>query len=264
LARAEGLASNRTIVVSHAVTLDRSRSAVAEALAEWHRSVAVVGGDRIACLPRANGPRFLIIDPAAAAEANSGEPTFGRTSSDALAIRRELLRQVTGRPSLVASQCRLEVRFDPARVERYRIVGHRQSSVASLSADPVPGTDLHAGETTRVVYEVVPRKAGEARLAEVVLTWRSSDGVLERLAAANKGHDDRRGGILSAHGRSLLLAVWVGELAGGSAHHPDRRSLIGRLEALAEEWRSGGDISPFAATLAGLLDRRPGEQRPPR
>jgi hypothetical protein len=263
LARSEGLASGRTIVVSNAVTLERGRTAVAEALAEWHRAVAAAGGDRLACTPTADGPRFVIIDPAAGR--SGSEPTFGRTGADAVAIRRELLRQVTGRPSLVAGHCRLEVQFDPARVERYRLIGHRQSTIASLSADPTPATDLHAGETTRAVYEVVPRQGDATGLARLSLSWRSPDGVPQHLTVSDLGRDDRRAEVLSAHGRTLLLAVWLGELAGGSAHlQSDRRPLLARLESLARDWRSSGELPPFAAALTGLLDRRPGEQRPPR
>ncbi len=254
LAGAEASQSSRTIVVAHAVTLDRGRAAVADALAEWHRSVATAGGDTVTCSPRMNGPRFVIIDPSATELGGGIEPTFGRTGSDAAAIRRELVRQVTGRPSLVARQCRLEIRFDPARVARYRVIGHRQSAVESLAADAASGTDLHAGETARVVYEVVPRRAAGADLATAVLTWRSPDGGTHRLAADDQGRDDRGGTAVSPHGRSLLLAVWLGEFAGGSAHQADGGRQLARLTAIADAWRSEGTITPFAATLADILD----------
>jgi len=104
---AKEAASGRTIVVAHAVTLDRGRTNTVDALGEWHRALAVAGGDTVACTPEANAARFVVIDPAAPGPSGGVEPTFGRTGSDAASIRRELLRQVNSRPSLVARHCQL-------------------------------------------------------------------------------------------------------------------------------------------------------------
>jgi len=255
------LTFGRTIVVAHAVTLDQGRTNVVAALAEWHRALAAGGGDTVTCTPGPNAPRFVIIDPAAPGPSSGAEPTFGRTGSDAASIRRELLRQVTGRPSLVAGHCRLELRFDPAHVARYRIVGHRQSTIESLAAAPPAGIDLHAGETIRAVYEVIPRQVGDARLAKAVLRWRSVEGGQRRLEVSDHGRNERPAGeSLSAHERSLLLATWLGELAAGSAHGGDGRSLLTVLAAVAEEARSRGDLTPFAAALVDVVDR--GRRKP--
>ena len=68
LVTVERLAESRsgTVVVAHGVTLDRGRTHVREALAEWHRALAVDDGDSLASGPRP-GIRFIVIDPTAAA-----------------------------------------------------------------------------------------------------------------------------------------------------------------------------------------------------
>jgi hypothetical protein len=254
------LPGSRTVVVAHSVTLDRGRAAVRRALAGWHHALAVAGGDPLADVPD-SGCRFLIIDPTAPGPAGEDEPTFGRTGLDATAIRRDLIRQVTGRDTLAARQCRLEVRFDPAQVARYRIVGHRQTAVESLADEPAAAIDLHVGETLRVVYEIIPRGNGPASLATASLTWRTPDGSSERLEAADSVSDDRVAELPSPHGCTLLLATGLAELAAGSPHLPRPRSLLPQLEDVAGRWQARGDLTPLGAMLIEMLARRPAEQR---
>lgn len=262
LAAAEGLLHRRTVVVAHAVTLDRGQREVRDALANWHRALAAADGGTPASMP-AGEPRFIVIDPATPGPAAEGEPTFGRTGLDATAIRRELLRQVTGRETLVARQCHLEVRFDPGRVARYRLVGHRQTAVESLAAGPPPAIDLHAGETVRAVYEIVPRDGATSGLAAATLAWRSPGGGEATLGASHRDAD-ADGGLPSPHGCELLLAVGLGELVSGSPHQPQPRATLATLERLAHDWRARGDVTAFGASLMTLLERSGPDQRPGR
>jgi hypothetical protein len=248
-ARSAGLLDRRTVIVAHANTLDRGRGGVRELLASWHRGLALADGD-----PPATGPRFVILDPATPT-VDAG-PTFGRTSPDAVAIRRELARQVTGDDTLVARQCRLELRFDPARVAAYRLVGHRQSVVESLAGTEPAAVDLHAGETVRAVYEVVPRDARGLGLATATVTWRAADGTLARLESADRDASDRQAALPSPHGCELLLAATLGELAAGSAHVVQPRGTLAALAALVDRWRARGDLTPFGEVLAREIERR--------
>jgi hypothetical protein len=254
-ARAAGLLDRRTVIVTHAVTLDRGRSEIRDLLASWHRDLSLTGGDSLSAGPPA-GPRFVILDPAAPAPARDAGPTFGRTSPDTVAIRRELLRQVTGGDTLVARQCRLEVRFDPGRVAAYRLVGHRQSVVESLATDEPAAAELHAGDTVRAVYEVVPKDAAGIGLATATLTWMAADGTAARLEAADRDAGDRSGSLPSPHGCELVLAATLGELAAGSVHVVQPRAALAGLAAVAEGWRARGDLTPFGTALVQEVERR--------
>lgn len=254
-AREAGLLAGRTVVVAHGVTLDRCRGNVPDLLASWHNALALSGGDPLAGVP-AHVMRFVVLDPATPAPAADAGPTFGRTSLDAVAIRRDLLRQVTGEETLVARQCSLEVRFDPKRVAAYRLVGHRQSVVESLAASPPSTIDLHAGETVRAVYEVVPRTAGAAGLATARLSWRTPDGAAARLDAVDRDTGDRTASLPSPHGCELVLAATLGDLAGRSVYAPKPRTTLAVLTSMAERWEARGDVTPFGATLIQAIDQQ--------
>jgi hypothetical protein len=253
--------ADRVVVVAHAVSLQAGGPTVRDALSAWHIALASVGGDSLACEPT-GGTRFIVLDPAtpSASESAWQEPTFGRTSPDAISIRRALIRQVTRHDTLVASQCELEVRFDPRRVARYRLVGHRQSAVESLADGPPRGTDLHAGETVRVVYEVIPRSAERlGGLVSAVLSWRTAKGDDGQAKAAPIASTaDLGDGLPSAHGCDMLLATGVAELAAGSAHGDRPRATVASLQRLVAAWRGRGDMTAFGEAIARSLDQRVG------
>lgn len=248
--------ADRIVVVAHANSLDGPGDNLGKALAAWHTALSAVGGDTLACQP-AGGTRFVILDPAAPASAEPGEPTFGRTASDTVSIRRAIIRQVTGHDTLVARDCSLEVRFDPRQVARYRLIGHRQSAVESLADSQPRGTELHAGETVRVVYELVPRSlSARPGLASAVLTWTGPRGDRQRLdGGPNRSADDLGEGLPSPHGCELLLAASLGELASGSAHVSRRPALAATVDQLIEAWRSRGDVTAVGDALARIHDR---------
>lgn len=259
-AREAGLLSGRSVVAAHGATLDRCRGNVRELLSSWHRALALSGGDPLASAPP-EGMRFVVLDPATPAPDRDAGPTFGRTSLDAVAIRRDLLRQVTGDDTLVARQCGLEVRFDPKRVIAYRLIGHRQSVIESLADAPPSTIDLHAGETVRAVYEVVPKEAGAIGLARATLAWRTPDGAAARLEAVDRSTGDRTATLPSPHGCELVLAATLGDLAGGSPHTPQPRTALSTLAAFADRWQGRGDLTPFGETLVGVIERQAGNLR---
>jgi hypothetical protein len=212
--------------------------------------------------------------------------TAGPVAADPVAIGRRLMGQVFGRPTLMATRCRLEMAFDPARVGSYRIVGHRQTAADALASVDPRGIDLHAGETTRVVYEVIMRPAGEVIMrpaGEVVrrprgtgpllsggvsasLAWTPAgagpDGPLPEQAARRVLADsdtvtaDPRVGLPSPHGCELPLAVGLGEPAAGSVHaEPWRQSAAG-IAALASHWQARGDVTTIGGQLIDCLEHR--------
>jgi len=254
--------SERVVVVAHAVSLERVRGEAREPLTAWQAALSEAGGDTLAARP-AGGRRFVILDAATLSPASRSEPTFGRTSCDAVSIRRALLRQATGHDTLVAADCGLEVRFDPRQVARYRLIGHRQSAVQSLATKAPGSIDLHAGETVRAVYEVVPRQLSAPQaLVTATLSWQAAGDGRQRLEARGPATaDDLAAGLPSPHGCELLLAVAVGELAAGSAHLERPAARVAAIESLLEAWRGRGDLTPFAAAMAKGFEQPRGARR---
>lgn len=241
----------RLVVVADVETVDRARDAGQEAVAAWRDSL-MRGGDETA-----ETPQFVLIDAAESAADQAAVPTFGRTPPDAIAIRRAVVRAVFGDDMPAAERCRLEVTFDPRVVQSYRIVGHRQTVVESLTESSAAPIDLRAGESARVVYEVV-RRAAAGQILTATLVYRPAGSDRERkLSAGLSATDpDLVGGALpSPQGCELLLAVGLGQTAAASVHAGPRTSAVQSLAAVAAAWRKRGDVTVFGSTLIECLDR---------
>jgi len=239
------------IVVADSESVDRARGAGRAALSAWREALAAAG-------PKAGrhaAVRFVLVDPTEPTVREPLEPGFGRTPVDAVAIRRAVLEQVFATPTLTARQCRLQVAFDPQAVAAYRLVGHRQSAMESLAGGTPPATDLHAGEVTRVVYELVPLAMKDAAV-KATLTCRPVDGAGERTFSAALPLQAVTTGLLpAARDCELLLAVAVGELATGSPHAGPRGAASQSAAALAAAWRARGDVTPYGTALLEAADR---------
>jgi hypothetical protein len=258
----------RIVAAAHAGSLERCRAEGRVALSEWQAAQAAAPA-----VPMAPLTEFVLIDPQQPLDGDGGTPGAapvapGRIAADPIAIGRGMLRHVFGRPTLAATGCRLEVTFDPARVASYRIVGHRQTASDALAATGPRAIDLHAGETVRVVYEVmeVIRRPGGSTpavsdLVSAKLAWTPAEtepnGVLHE-QTVRRGLADGNGatadGLPSRHGCELLLAVAVGELAAASVHAEPWRQSAAASARLASRWRARGDVTPMGGLLIDCLE----------
>ena len=259
----------RVVAAAHADSLERCRAEGRAALSEWQAAQAAAPG-----LPVAPVTEFVLIDPQLPRDAGGSTPgaapvAAGRVAADPITIGRAMLGHVFGRPTLVATGCRLEVAFDPARVGSYRIVGHRQTASDALAAIEPRPIDLHAGETVRVVYEVIRRPGGTppaaAGVVSATLAWTPAaagpDGlppeqkVRRGLADGNGAMaDGLRAGLPSPHGCELLLAVALGELTAESVHAEPWRQSAAEMARLVSRWQARGDLTPMGGLLIDCLE----------
>jgi hypothetical protein len=259
MARTAANSGSRLVVVAQAGSLQRGGGDTQAAVAAWRQAIGDGNGERGEAAPA----RFVILDATVAEGSDADTSSTGGTAANPVALRRAVLRQVFGVPTLVARQCNLAVSFPPRQVAAYRIIGHRQSVVDSLSPEPSAAVDLHAGETVRVVYEILPRAAGSGAaaagkdLATATLTWRSpaDAAAQEARAVVAGGGPDVTAALPSAHGCELLLAVGLGDIAGESAHVGRRGTTAAALAAVANRWQARGDVTPFGTVLVGCLER---------
>ena len=242
------------IVVANSESVDRARGAGRAGravLSAWREALAADGPEA----GRRAAVRFVLVDPTEPTVREPLEPGFGRTPADTVAIRRAVLEQVFAMPTLTARQCRLQMAFDPQAVAAYRLVGHRQSAMESLAGGDPPATDLHAGEVTRVVYELVPLAPQDAAV-RATLTCRPVNGDGERTSTAVLPlRAVTTGPLPPARDCELLLAVAVGELATASPHAGPRGAASQAAAALAAAWRARGDVTPYGTALLEAADR---------
>ena len=261
--------SDRIVAAAHADSLERCRKEGRAALSAWQAELAAASTS-----PAAATTAFVLIDPQESLSAGGSlSPTrpltAGSVAADPVAVGRAMVEQIFGRRTLVATRCRLEVAFDPGRVGTYRIVGHRQTAADALASVDHRGIDLHAGETVRVVYEVVSRPGGNGPLqpggVSASLVWTPAgagpDGpypeqTVRKALPDATARGDLRVGLPSPHGCELLLAVALGELAAASVHaEPWRQSAAG-IVALVSRWQARGDVTPIGAQLIDCLENQ--------
>ncbi len=259
----------RVVAAAHADSLERCRAEGRAALSEWQAAQAAAPTPPVAPVTE-----FVLIDPQQPRDAGGSTPGAaavapGRVAADPITIGRAMLEHVFGRPTLVATGCRLEVAFDPARVSSYRIVGHRQTASDALAAIEPRPIELHAGETVRVVYEVIRRPGGTppaaAGVVSATLAWTPAatgpDGlppeqkVRRGLADGNAAMaDGLRAGLPSPHGCELLLAVALGELTAESVHAEPWRQSAAEMARLVSGWQARGDLTPMGGLLIDCLE----------
>lgn len=246
--------TGRLVVVAHAERAEQCIGAGREALNGWRE--AVRRGE-----PADPAPSFLLISgvPDGSSPAVAGMP--GWTLSDPTGVRRRLVDLLATAPGALVDGVQLEVTFDPALIAAYRLVGHRQSVPESLAAFDRPraadaGVTLHGGESVRVVYEVVPRQPPRGRLDGVAatLTCRTESGAVRSVAARSAVLDPAPGGLPSAAGCELTLAVAVGEFPGRSIHAVPKPASLEGVRGMAAAWGKRGDVTAVGRRLLALFD----------
>ncbi|HEX8359648.1 MAG TPA: VWA domain-containing protein [Longimicrobium sp.] len=98
--------------------------------------------------------------------------------------RKALVEEMGGTLHTLAKDVKVQVQFDPARVESYRLVGYENRALAArdFRDDRKDAGDLGAGHSVTALYEVVPRRGapGGGALATVRLRYKAPTGVQSR------------------------------------------------------------------------------------
>jgi Ca-activated chloride channel homolog len=125
------------------------------------------------------------IDPALA---RWGEVLRGdvRRTPDAGRIYWHLLEMLSGRSPVVASEAKLSVKFNPACVAAWRLIGHDANSFAVVNP-PSLDAELKAGEAATGLFEIWFKPGESDDVGEAELTWKdpasgSPHRVLQRIS----------------------------------------------------------------------------------
>jgi Ca-activated chloride channel family protein len=86
-----------------------------------------------------------------------------------MAARRIFQEQLGGTLEVIAQDVKLQVEFDPAQVERYRLVGYENRAIADIHFrdDKIDAGELGAGHTVTALYELELKPGAGAGLATV-------------------------------------------------------------------------------------------------
>ncbi|MEY2789051.1 MAG: hypothetical protein RLZZ34_2194, partial [Verrucomicrobiota bacterium] len=104
------------------------------------------------------------VDPAPSQPPWMSAPAGGTyASAGSPAEAREALRREVHPPPIVAEGVQVDVQFNPARVDRWRLIGHeaRESSAPADGPANPPGVQVESGESVTALYEIVPTRPAD-------------------------------------------------------------------------------------------------------
>ena len=182
-------------------------------------------------------------------------------------VRRALVDNFTGAFEAIARDVKIQVDFDPAQVERYRLLGYENRAIADqdFRNDKIDAAEMGAGHQVVALYEIV-RKAGVTELpfATVNVRWKSpyNRGVAEPSFDAEAVHEMKvdvrgsqaAGGFLqtsAGYRRSVLVAQFA-EFLRRSVHA--RRDSLDRLIDESKRLASAMNDADFNEFVA-LVER---------
>ena len=159
--------------------------------------------------------------------------------------RRALVENFTGAFEPIAKDVKIQVEFDPAQVERYRLLGYENRAIADrdFRNDAVDAGEVGAGHQVVALYEVVRTGHGDGPLATVRVRWKPAGAAfvsnqmadLPAREAAWTVDGSKAAGSFAATSAGFRQSVLVAQLA-----EVLRRSIHARddsLETLLAEAR---------------------------
>ncbi|MCY3001367.1 MAG: von Willebrand factor type A domain-containing protein [Planctomycetota bacterium] len=196
---------------------------------------------------------------------------------DEAEVRRALVDNFTGAFQAIARDTKLQVEFDPAQVERYRLLGYENRAVADADFRnaKVDAAEIGAGHQVVALYEIVrtPTRNADGPLAVARVRWKApyANGVAD--AESNESEQeletrltarDAIGGYMQAtagYRRSVLVGQFA-EFLRRSVHARtdslDR--LIAEAQKLDKELRDP-DFSEFVSMVQKSRELVLAEQR---
>ena len=98
--------------------------------------------------------------------------------------RKVLVEEMSGTLVTVAKDVKIQVDFNPARAEAYRLIGYENRALRTedFNNDAKDAGDMGAGHTVTALFEVVPKGGDDSRpVRSIRRNTRSLDGLLMRL-----------------------------------------------------------------------------------
>jgi Ca-activated chloride channel family protein len=100
-------------------------------------------------------------------------------------LRWALVETLTGKSSLVATEVRLHIDFNPKAVAAYRLIGHEATGMGGMMPAAVEA-DLHTGQEACVLLEMWLHHNDEYNVATARLTWTDADSGQSRATAPHR------------------------------------------------------------------------------
>ncbi len=178
---------------------------------------------------------------------------------------RFFVENLTGTLQVVAKDVKLQLEFDPAAVERYRLLGfeNRRLEARDFANDRVDSGDLGAGHEVTAMYEVKLKAGATGPLGTFRMRYKVPGTVNSQLFEQRLPRSIVREGFAQASGPSRLSTVAAGfaEKLRGSywARTLTWKSLVATVDGLPPGLASRPDVVELRrlVQVAAQLDARP-------
>jgi Ca-activated chloride channel family protein len=161
--------------------------------------------------------------------------------------------ELTGTLVTIAKDVKVQIEFDPARVESYRQIGYENRALENkdFEDDTKDAGELGAGHSVTALYEIVPASNAKGQIATVRLRYKEPHGETSKLLT---GAVNDEGVSEYAASADMKFAAAVAELGmllrnsphKGSASFADVTSLV--------RGARGADIDGYREELLRMVD----------
>lgn len=158
---------------------------------------------------------------------------------------------------VVAKDTKVQVEFDPATVERWRLIGYENRLLEDeqFEDDTVDAGDIGAGHAVTGLYELDLVDAPEGKLADVRLRYKEPTSDTSELLEYTANAEDRYASFDDAPDRFRLAAgvAEFAEILRGTNHSTGSR--FGDVYTTVDEATAGALSDPSTFELLDLVDR---------
>jgi len=229
-------------------------------------NVGVTGQDALTRLvqEKAKGGTFLTVlgfgrgnykDTTMESLADKGNGNYAYIDTLAEA-NKVLVEQASGTLHTIAKDVKIQITFDPAAVQSFRLIGYENRVMAhqDFANDKKDAGDIGAGHRVTALYEIVPASGttGEAHLGDVALRYKMPDGTTSRLLQTGIVDHGATFADATTDFRFAASVAGFGMLLRGS---PYRGTLeYGTVRDIANG-AVGDDPDGYRKAFVGLVDR---------
>jgi Ca-activated chloride channel homolog len=161
--------------------------------------------------------------------------------------------ELTGTLVTIAKDVKVQIEFDPARVESYRQIGYENRALENkdFEDDTKDAGELGAGHSVTALYEIVPASTANGQIATVRLRYKEPHGDTSKLITS--AVNDAGASEYTASG-DMKFAAAVAELGMLLRNSPHKGTATFADVASLVRGARGSDIDGYREELLRMVD----------
>ncbi len=161
--------------------------------------------------------------------------------------------ELTGTLVTIAKDVKVQIQFDPARVESYRQIGYENRALENkdFEDDTRDAGELGAGHSVTALYEIVPKMKSNGSIAAVRLRYKQPTGDVSKLITSSVVDEGVSEYAASADMKFAAAVAEFGMLLRNSPHKA--KASYEDVASLARSAR-GADIDGYRDELLRMVD----------